>query len=84
MSQGWEVRGECGEVVARVRWRCTVLLVLAAGCASEPPAWELENPVLPLPEAPLGSDINLASLPEPPTPARVRLGRWLFFDNRLP
>src|SRR5688572_16143178 len=64
-------------------WLCTVLLVLAAGCASQPPAWEQENPLLPIPEAPLGSDVNLAALPEPPTPARVRLGRWLFFDKRL-
>ena len=64
-------------------WLCTVLLVLAAGCTSQPPAWELENPLMPLPEAPLGSDVNLANLPEPPTPARVRLGRWLFFDTRL-
>ena len=64
-------------------WPCALLLALAVGCTSQPPAWELENPLLPLPEPPLGSDVNLANLPEPPTPARVRLGRWLFFDNRL-
>ncbi len=37
----------------------------------------------PLPKSPLGVDIELASLKEPPTPERVRLGRWLFYDRRL-
>jgi cytochrome c peroxidase len=32
---------------------------------------------------PLGTEIDLAALPDPPTPARVRLGRWLFYDTRL-
>jgi cytochrome c peroxidase len=41
------------------------------------------NPIVPLPAAPLGAEIQLASLPDPPTPARVRLGRWLFYDKRL-
>ena len=47
------------------------------------PPWEAANPIRPLPEAPLGPDVNLAALPDPPTPARVRLGRWLFYDTRL-
>jgi cytochrome c peroxidase len=70
------------------------LLVLAAcascasgaggsGSAAEPPAWEQANPVLPLPAPPLGINATFAELPEPPTPARVRLGRWLFYDTRL-
>jgi cytochrome c peroxidase len=31
----------------------------------------------------LGLTIDLRQVPNPPTPARVRLGRWLFFDRRL-
>ena len=54
-----------------------VLPVVAA------PAWEADNPILPLPAPPLGVDQSLADLPDPPTPERVRLGRWLFFDKRL-
>lgn len=56
------------------------------------PAWEQENPIAPIPPGPLGSDIDLLALgqarpgqvgKEPPTPERVRLGRWLFYDTRL-
>lgn len=45
--------------------------------------WEAANPVVPLPAPPLGIDARFADLKEPPTPSRVRLGRWLFFDTRL-
>jgi cytochrome c peroxidase len=45
---------------------------------------EHDNSLRPIPVAPLGLAINLARLPDPPTPERVRLGRWLFFDTRLP
>jgi cytochrome c peroxidase len=45
--------------------------------------WEADNPLRPLPTAPLGTEIALDRLKDPPTPARVRLGRWLFFDRRL-
>ena len=66
--------------------RFPVLAVLAgmawAACARTPD-WETANPVVPLPAAPLGSEIDLAALPDPPTPERVRLGRWLFYDTRL-
>jgi cytochrome c peroxidase len=47
-----------------------------------PPPWEAENPVRPLPAAPLGSGADLARLPWV-TPEKVRLGRWLFYDPRL-
>lgn len=47
------------------------------------PAWEEANPVRPLPKPPLGIDGTFADLKEPPTPERVRLGRWLFYDTRL-
>ncbi|HET8733269.1 MAG TPA: cytochrome c peroxidase [Anaeromyxobacteraceae bacterium] len=45
--------------------------------------WEAENPIRPLPEAPLGVAGELADLEPRITPAKVRLGRWLFFDPRL-
>jgi len=64
---------------------CGVLLLAAAGCASpaDVPPWEAGNPVRPLPVSPIGPDIDLQSLKTPPTPERVRLGRWLFYDKRL-
>jgi cytochrome c peroxidase len=43
---------------------------------------EAANPVRPLPAAPCGAS-RLDELPSPPTPERVRLGRWLFYDARL-
>lgn len=45
--------------------------------------WERTNPMNPIPQPPLGIDGRLTNLPDPPTPARVRLGRWLFYDKRL-
>ncbi len=73
---------------------CALLLglaVVAAGCggAEQPrqvaatPAWEAENPLQPLPMAPLGTDIRLSAVTPAPTPERVRLGRWLFYDKRM-
>ncbi|MFN8058788.1 MAG: cytochrome c peroxidase [Vicinamibacterales bacterium] len=54
------------------------------GTASTPsPDWEAANPVQPLPTPPLGIQTGFEELAEPPTPERVRLGRWLFFDGRL-
>jgi cytochrome c peroxidase len=55
----------------------------ASGPAAGAPEWEKQNPVRPLPEPPLGIDSKLTDLPEPPTPERVRLGRWLFYDKRI-
>ena len=60
-----------------------VLVASTLACRTAPPAWEAANPIKPLPAGPLGVEINLASLPDPPTPERVRLGRWLFYDTRL-
>jgi cytochrome c peroxidase len=54
-----------------------------AAAVADLPEWERENPIIPLPESPLGIDMKLTDLPEPPTPERVRLGRWLFFDKRI-
>ncbi len=58
-------------------------LCLLHGAARAAPPWEDANPVRPLPEPPLGISSTFADLPTPPTPARVRLGRWLFFDPRI-
>ncbi|MHC4091294.1 MAG: cytochrome-c peroxidase, partial [Planctomycetota bacterium] len=63
-----------------------VLIVglLSAGVAAgDVPAWEKDNPIKPLPKPPLGIDSTFDELDDPPTPERVRLGRWLFFDARL-
>lgn len=76
-------------------WTVVILsaIGLLAGCGpgQEPPAarapavsaWDAANPIVPLPAPPLGIDNKLTDLPEPPTPERVRLGRWLFYDKRL-
>lgn len=63
-------------------------LAWLAACSGTPlppdaARWETDNPLRPIGPPPLGIDINLRSLPVPPTPERVRLGRWLFFDKRL-
>jgi cytochrome c peroxidase len=47
-----------------------------------PSALEAENPLRPLPTPPLGSPADFAAVPWV-TPAKVRLGRWLFYDGRL-
>jgi len=59
---------------------------IIAGCTPpEPPTpeWELKNPVVPLPEPPLGVDHAFSELDDPPTPETVRLGKWLYYDTRL-
>jgi len=80
------------------RTTCAVVSTLAAigmlaGCApggeelsarsASAPVWETDNPILPVPTSPLGIDFRLTDLPDPPTPASVRLGRWLFYDKRM-
>ena len=82
-------RGMC----MRIQRRALVLLVVALGACrspdvrpaagpSSPAAWETENPLRPLPQPPPGSPADFAVLPWV-TPAKVRLGRWLFYDPRL-
>jgi cytochrome c peroxidase len=68
-----------------------VVLLFVAACGRDAPGisraqrqlWELANPLRPIPAGPLGTNLDLTRLPIPPTPERVRLGRWLFFDARL-
>jgi cytochrome c peroxidase len=58
----------------------------AQPAAAPPTALELleaANPAMPLPKPPLGLTSTFEELKEPPTPERVRLGRWLFYDKRL-
>jgi cytochrome c peroxidase len=72
-------------------WNCVIGVALAAmvalgacrGTGANTPSWERDNPLKPVPAAPLGVPVDLARLPNAPTPARIRLGRWLFFDRRL-
>jgi len=62
----------------------TILLIAATSAQRDVgPPWERANPIRALPAPPLGIDSELRDLKEPPTPARVRLGRWLFYDKRL-
>jgi cytochrome c peroxidase len=65
------------------RWAFILLLVLAGTSARAGTPEEEANPLRPLPSPPLGLQSTFADLPVPPTPERVRLGRWLFFDRRL-
>jgi len=68
----------------QLRPACLLLTLAISGCGTdEAPPWEAANPVRPIPAAPLGADIDLATLETPPTLERVRLGRWLFYDTRL-
>jgi cytochrome c peroxidase len=46
------------------------------------PAWERENPIKPAAPPPLGMEVFFEDV-KPPSPASVRLGRWLFYDTRL-
>ncbi|MBI3264279.1 MAG: cytochrome-c peroxidase, partial [Acidobacteria bacterium] len=61
----------------------TGVLIWRLDASAQAPAWELANPLVPLAALPLGIDGKLTDLKRPPTPERVRLGRWLFFDRRL-
>lgn len=66
-----------------------VLPVCFAADTAESVDLEAANPIVPIPEPPLGiggpenPPATLADLENPPTPETVRLGRWLFYDKRL-
>lgn len=57
--------------------------LIAISAQERIPLWEATNPVRALPLSPLGIDSKLIELKAAPTPQRVRLGRWLFYDKRL-
>lgn len=66
------------------RLAATTLLALLAACERAPTAAQLEadNPVRSNAPPPFGMEEFFAGATEP-SPARVRLGRWLFYDQRL-
>lgn len=80
-----------------VRSSLITAALLATGCKTTDPApaamaaptaegiaaLEADNPLKPIPKPPLGLEQEWDELETPPTPERVRLGRWLFFDTRL-
>jgi cytochrome c peroxidase len=68
----------------------TAAAIAIAGCGSPIRAeqagerpWETENPLRPLAAPPLGMAFHLKQSRDTVTPARSRLGRWLFYDARL-
>ncbi len=80
----------------RLSWSGFATLLIIAGpvvggvaVGQEAAPWEACNPIIPIPEPPLGigteenRPARLTDFADPPTPQRVRLGRWLFFDKRL-
>jgi cytochrome c peroxidase len=64
------------------RFLAAILAVLAADCGPTPSQLDTDNPVREVPAAPYGLEEFFEGVP-PPQPARVRLGRWLFYDTRL-
>src|SRR5690348_8568669 len=79
------------QVSRNSRQRLVEVVLVAAmvgGCTSSPPsappgpAWEVENPIRPPAAPPLGMEDYFDGV-KPPSPARARLGRWLFYDTRL-
>ena len=70
---------------ARLATLCGALAIVLsfAACSDSDRALEKANPVQSLPKPPLGLSSAFADLETPPTPERVRLGRWLFYDRRL-
>src|SRR6478752_7166753 len=70
--------------VVRCLFAVSATVVLAA-CAIGPSESRLDadNPVKPIDPPPFGMEEFFAAAASQPAPARVRLGRWLFFDSRL-
>lgn len=61
-----------------------MLAAACAGCVDSAAArLEADNPIRPTAPPPFGMEGFVASAGEPPSPVRVRLGRWLFYDQRL-
>jgi cytochrome c peroxidase len=77
------MRSRLGSATALALVASSLACSTPAPPAPPPPEWEIANPVHPLPTPPLGIGGEFSTLPEPPTPERVRLGRWLFYDQRL-
>jgi cytochrome c peroxidase len=58
---------------------------LLSACGPGPTAAQLndDNPIRPNAPAPYGMEEFFADAAQQPVPVRVRLGRWLFYDQRL-
>src|SRR4029453_12727575 len=77
-----------GKVSGKVRlaWLGGFALLGLAACSAPPaavksgPAWEVENPIQKPKPAPLGMEVFFEDM-KTPDPPRVRLGRWLFYEN---
>ena len=82
-----KAQGNRGKTVAL--FMVAAMVSPAAFSAENVSAWETANPIVPIPDPPLGIGkdknlpVKLTEFANPPTPERVRLGRWLFFDTRL-
>jgi len=61
------------------------LVGIVSACAAGPTDSQLDadNPIRPASPPQLGIEEFIADAPQQPSPVRVRLGRWLFFDQRL-
>ena len=76
-------------IAASLVFAATQVLALQGASGQDVGKLEQANPLVPIPDPPLGiggeknPPATLADLDDPPTPERVRLGRWLFFDKRL-
>jgi len=55
----------------------------AAGGSPSEEELEAANPLRAIPGPLLGHEVAVRELPAPPDPERARLGRWLFYDQRL-
>jgi cytochrome c peroxidase len=64
--------------------RLTPVIVVAAlnACGPTPAQLDADNPIAPNPSPPFGME-EFFAVSQSPKPARVRLGRWLFYDTRL-
>jgi cytochrome c peroxidase len=62
--------------------RPAAVSVTRSAAPGQPPPWEVENPLRPLPAVPLGSPADFARVPWV-SAEKARLGRWLFYDRRL-
>src|SRR5262245_4026181 len=71
------------KLLAVITMKGTCIGLLNAALLHAASLLEEANPINPLPKEPLGISSTLSELKEPPTPERVRLGRWLFYDKRL-
>ncbi|MEY4095269.1 MAG: hypothetical protein RLZZ53_2468 [Acidobacteriota bacterium] len=56
--------------------------LMLAACHSQRATLDADNPLMPVAPPPHGMEEFFKDAPQP-QPARVRLGRWLFFDARL-